>query len=344
VELAPFLQALGRRGKLDLSNLIEFCSSVSLFTRPPRHEAVRRMLGQALSRIWRMNLPELLSGRAEQLLAVGEREGVIDLAGGFGWPLALFVIATFLGIGEGDLHELSAKARDLIVVFERVIPSVSTLTKLDKSAAALNDYFLRLLRARRRNRADDGISLMLKVADECLGCSDQELAGYCTFFFAAAEETTAASISGSALILLQHALLREQIQSDPSRLPDAVGEMLRLVSPVQFVVRKMRNDIYLGDQLVRADEPLLLMLGAANRDPEVYPKPDEPELNRTGPESLVFAVGPYRCIGAQLAAFEVETAMRKLLSKRRLRLASQPALWTERRNIATLLHLPACFS
>ena len=60
LERASFLQTLAQRGKRDFSSLIEFCSSISLLTVPPRHEAVRRMLTQALGRIWRMNLPELL--------------------------------------------------------------------------------------------------------------------------------------------------------------------------------------------------------------------------------------------------------------------------------------------
>jgi cytochrome P450 len=57
------------------------------------------------------------------------------------------------------------------------------------------------------------------------------------------------------------------------------------------------------------------MLGAADRDPAAFPNPDEPELDRPGPDSLVFAPGPYRCIGAQLATFEVEVALRKLLER-----------------------------
>jgi cytochrome P450 len=342
-ELASFLQSLSERGKLDLSSLIEFCSSISLLTRPPRHDAVRRMLTQALGRIWRMNLPELLERRADQLLASGERDGVIDLAGGYGSPLALFVIGTFLGLPADDLPQLSALARDLIAVFERVVPSVSTAIKLNKCAAALIDYFVRLIASRRQHAGDDGTSLIVRLADEYLGCSDQELAGYCTFFFIAAEETTASAIAGAALTLLQHPSLRARLSNDPSRLPQAVGEMLRLLSPVQWVARHLRIDINLQGQLVRAGEPIVLMLGAANRDPAAFTSPDEPVLDRNGPESLVFAVGPYRCIGAQLATFEVELAVRKLLERTHLRLSSHSPVWTERMNIAPLLQLQACF-
>ena len=343
-ELAPFLRSLSQRGKLDLSSLIEVSSAISFFVRPPGHDGVRRMLNRALAGIWRMNLSELLERRADHLLTLGERNGAIDLAGGYGRLLALFVIGTFLGVPEDDLPELSALARDLMAVFERIVLSLSTVIKLDKCAAVLLDYFTRLIASRRKNSGDDGASLMVRLADEHLGCSDRELAGYCTFFFIAAEETTAAAICGAVLILLQHRSLRERLLSDPSQLPHAVGEMLRLVSPVQFVSRELRVDINLEGHLIRAGERIVLMLGAANRDPAAFSNPDEPVLDRTGPEALPFAVGPYRCIGAQLATFEVELAIRKLLERPHIQLSPDSPVWIDRMNIAPLLQLKACFT
>ncbi|MGP0070941.1 MAG: cytochrome P450 [Bryobacteraceae bacterium] len=338
-----FLESFSQRGNLDLSSLIRFWSSVSLFTRGPHHDAVRRMLAHALGGIRRMNLPELLERRADLLLDGGERDGSIDLVAGYGKALALFVIGSFLGVPEEDLPELSRLAADLIIMFERTVPSVNTLIKLNKSAAASLEYFERLIDWRRRERRDDGISLMVELADKQLRCSDQELAGYCTFFFIAAEESTAAAISESALILLRRPELRAHLAGDPSRVPLAARELLRLVSPVQYVGRQMRVDFRVADRSIRAGQPIILMLGAANRDPADFPNPDEPRLDRSGPETLVFAAGPYRCIGAQLATFEVETAVRKLLQRPRIQLSPQVPAWTDRTNIAPLIRLQADF-
>jgi len=105
----------------------------------------------------------------------------------------------------------------------------------------------------------------------------------------------------------------------------------------------LRVDIEVAGQPVRAGEAILLMLGSANRDPAAFPNPDEPELDRFGTESLVFAPGPYRCIGAQLATYEVEVAVRKLLERLRIQLASDQPVWTELMNIAPLKRLPAHF-
>jgi cytochrome P450 len=343
LDVMPFLKSLSRRGNLDLSSLLAFCSSLSLLTRPPHHESLRRVLAQAMGGIRRLNLSDLLERRADLLLDTGEQNGSIDLAADYGRALPLFVISSFLGVPEDDIPKLGELAYDLIAVFEGSLPSVSTLTKLNYSASVLMDYFKCLITSRRKARGDDGTSLLVELADKQLGCTDAELAGYCTFFFIAAEETTAAGISGACHILMQHPRLRAQLSEDPSLIPQAVRELLRLVSPVQYVFRQMRVEIQVAGQLIRAGEATMLVLGAANRDPAVFSNPDEPELERSGPEALMFAPGPYHCIGAQLATFEVEIALRKLLERPRLQLSSRLPVWAERKNISPFRHLEAHF-
>jgi cytochrome P450 len=344
LEVMPFLEKLSRRGGLDLPNLLAFCAALSLLTRPPRHEAVRKMLGQALGGIARLDLPGLVSRRAEALLDDGHRRGSIDLAEGYGRALALFVIGTFLGIPDDDLMTLSALAREFMAVFERTVPSVRTMQKLDRCAAALTGYFLPLLAARRRNPGADGLSSIVRFADEQFPRADEELAQNCLFFFIAAEETTSAAIATGAWVLLQRPGWRAHLAADPSRHKDAALELLRLASPIQFVARQLGADVELAGQKIRAGEPLMLMLGAANRDPEAFPDPDEPVLDRQGPKPLVFAAGPYSCVGAQLAALEVEIAMRALLNRPALQLSSNVPIWSDRMNIAPLLRLEAQFT
>jgi cytochrome P450 len=342
LEVMPVLKELCRRGRLELPSLVSFCASLSLLTRPPRHEVIRRALGYALGGIRHMNLPELLNRRADQLLDAGQRSGSIDLAGGFGRALALFAFGTFFGIPEEDLPELGALARDFMAVFERTMPSVQMLIKLDQCAATLTGYFVPLLAARRKNPGTDGLSLLVRFADED-GPNDAELAQNC-LFFSGAGETTAAGISTAVLQLLQRPALCAQLRSDPSKLAVAALEMLRLASPIQYVARQLRVDVEIEGQVIRAGEPVFLMLGAANRDPAVFPNPDEPLLDRSGPKPVMFAAGPYTCVGAQLATLEVEIAMGKLLERPGLRLAPTAPVWSQRMNIAPLQRLEACFT
>ncbi len=344
LEVMPYLQELCKRGGLRLPSLLGFYASLSLLTRPPRHDVLRRVLAQALGGIWRMNLPQLLAQRADHLLDAGQLEGRIDLAEGFGRALALFVIGTFLGIPEEDLPMLSSLAADFMAVFERIVPSVRVMSELDRCAGELTGYFAPLLSARRRSPREDGLSMIVRLADQHFGPSDEELAQNCLFFFIAAEETTSAAISSAALILLERPALRARLSTDASLHKGAVLEFLRLASPIQYVARQLRVDIELGGQVIRAGEPIMLMLGAANRDPAVFADPDEPVIERSGPRSLAFAVGPYSCVGAQLATLEVEVAVQKLLERPNLHLSAAAPVWSDRMNIAPLLQLQASFT
>jgi cytochrome P450 len=146
------------------------------------------------------------------------------------------------------------------------------------------------------------------------------------------------------LILLQRPDLRARLSRDPSLHKGAAVEFLRLASPIQYVARQLRADIEIEGQLIRAGEPVMLMLGAANRDPAAFPDPDEPVLGRSGERPLTFAAGPYTCVGAQLATLEVEIAVRKLLDRPNLVLSSTAPVWSDRMNIAPLLRLEACFT
>jgi cytochrome P450 len=343
LDAMPFLQSLSDRGALRLSKLLAFVSSLSLLNRPPRHEAIRRVLAQALAGVRNLSLAQMLEHRATELLERGAHDGRIDLAAGYGRALALFVIGRFLGIAEADVCELGVVAADFMAIFERQLPSVSMLKKLNDGAGALMTYFADLIRARRQSPADDGISLIVRLSDESLACSDEELAGHCTFFFIAAEETTGAAITSAARSLLQLPELQSALRTDPSRIADAARELLRLASPVQYVARQLRSDIHIADQRIPAGDALILMLGSANRDPAAFPDPDEVDLDRRGPDSLVFAAGPYRCVGAQLATFEMEVAIRNLLAWRGLSLSRQPPTWTDRMNIAPIRHLEAVY-
>jgi cytochrome P450 len=339
----PFLQAICQRGGFELGNLTGFVSCITLLTRPPRHDAVRRVLAQALAATREPRFAEFIRARADTLLGDGAREGSIDLAGGFARAIALSVVGDYLGIPDEDMRELAELGDELTEVSERLVQPISTLKRLDACAAALTGYFTRLVTARRRSPGNDGTSLIIRLADETIGCEDRELAGTCAFFFVAAQQTTAVGISSAALMLLENDALRQRLTHTPSLIPRAATELLRLASPLQHIVRQFRTDQEIAGQEVRADEPLILLLGAANRDPVAFPCPDMPDLDRAGPESLAFAAGPYRCVGAQLASMELEAAMRALLDHPELRLSAEPPVWSGRMNVVPLTRLMAEF-
>ena len=110
------------------------------------------------------------------------------------------------------------------------------------------------------------------------------LAGYCTFFIGG-EETTASGIAASTYMLLQRSALRERMRTQHDKLPGATREFLRLAAPFRYVTRIASRDSVLCEQTVASGSRVILMLGAANRDPSAFTNPDEIDPDRAGPDS-----------------------------------------------------------
>jgi cytochrome P450 len=343
VEPGKSLRLLGQRGGIDLSSLQSFLSSMSFFTHPPLHDSLRRLLAQAVAAIRSPTLQASLERYADQLLDAGLRRGSIDLAEGYGKPLAMFVISRFFGVADGDMPRLSALISDLMEVFEFTLPTVKGLLRFNHCARELTEYFARLVASRRLSPGPDGISTIIRLSDEQLGRSDEEVAQYCLTLFMAAEVTTGAGISAAALELLGRPALSTQLRTNLSLLPSAAQELMRLNSPVQCVLRQVPADLTVAGETIRAGDPIVLMLGAANLDPRAFPNPGDVVLGRTEPKPLTFAAGAYACIGMQLATLEVEIGMRKLLDQPRLRLSAEAPVWSTRRNFESLERVSAIF-
>src|SRR5205085_1519606 len=105
------------------------------------------------------------------------------------------------------------------------------------------------------------------------------------------------------------------LRDEPDRAPEAIDELLRYDSPVQFTGRQARKELAIGGKAVRAGDFVLLVLGAANRDPEQFPDPDRLDVTRREVRHLAFAHGPHFCLGAPLARMEGQIALRALLER-----------------------------
>ena len=132
----------------------------------------------------------------------------------------------------------------------------------------------------------------------------------------AGHETTTHLISGSAYELLKNPDLRDWLEEDWSRVDLAVEEFLRFISPVQFTKpRYVRRDIELGGVKLRKGEKVMVMLAAANMDPQANPHPERLDLQRRPNRHIAFGTGIHFCLGHQLARIEGKCALKSLLRR-----------------------------
>lgn len=227
-------------------------------------------------------------------------------------PLPIAVAAAWMGLDINAARLL----RDESPAITRMLTDSSDATAVENGAdalAALLTEFLPLAADRRRHPGEDLLSFI--AADTDLELDDVVTTA---IIIAIAGHETTANLLGTAMIRLltaQRGGVRpiEAIDTIDERL---ITELLRLDGPAQAVVRTATHDHTFGDATIRAGEPALVVLAAANRDPAVFPSPDQLRTDRPGPAPLTFGHGAHYCLGAALARLETVTALQRVLARR----------------------------
>jgi hypothetical protein len=194
-----------------------------------------------------------------------------------------------------------------------------------RAADEAHAYFETIIEERRREPRDDLVSALLAAEEEGDRLSHDELLAVMLLILVAGNETTRNLIGNGMLALLRNPDQLELLRDQPELMDAAVEEMLRLDSPVQLNGRYVREDVEIGGKRIRAGQRVITLIGAANRDPEVFADPDRMDIRRPHNSHLSFGRGIHYCLGAPLAALEVRTAFTALLDRfSEIRLAEEP--------------------
>jgi cytochrome P450 family 142 subfamily A polypeptide 1 len=209
-----------------------------------------------------------------------------------------------------------------------------------KSGAAAMEYMTyvtAVIEDRREEPKDDLISILVQAKDDgvlvehtreqgesidaTLGRSDEhtsmnndELIKMSILLMVAGNETTRNGLSGGMQLLIENPDAKQRLIDDPSLIPTAVEEMLRLVSPVLSFLRTATQDTELRGVPIKQGEKILMMYGSANRDPEEFENPDAFDIDRN-PHHVAFGIGNHFCLGANLARMEMRVAVNELLRR-----------------------------
>ncbi len=281
---------------------------------PPDHTRLRRLTQPAFS-------PKQMAGyrpRIEQtvadLLDPAAGSGEFDIVRALAAPLPIAVITNLLGIPDADAGRF---ARYGMVIGGALdgIRSLSHAGRLQAANTELADLFEHLFALRRREPADDIVSRI--IAAEGDQVRPDELLPLCVLLLVAGFETTVNLIGNAVNALLDHPDQWEALCADPDGLAGpAVEETLRFDPPVQRTGRFALEPLELEGRLVRRYQYVVTLLGAANRDPEVYPDPDRFDITRAHTvDHLAFSSGIHYCVGRPLATLEATVALRSLAQR-----------------------------
>ncbi|MER5770341.1 cytochrome P450 family protein [Streptomyces sp. NPDC001985] len=293
---------------------------------PPDHTRLRRLVSKAFT-------PRTVAEFAPRVQELTDRfidgfieRGEADLIHEFAFPLPIHAICDLLGVPREDQDDFRDWAGMMIRHGGGPRGGVA------RSVKKIRGYLVELIHRKRENPGDDLISGLIRASDHGEHLTENEAAAMAFILLFAGFETTVNLIGNGAYALLTHPEQRERLQTslaagETGLLATGVEELLRYDGPVEMATWRFATEpLVIGDQEIGTGDPVLVVLAAADRDPERFSEPDVLDLSRRDNQHLGYGHGIHYCLGAPLARLEGQTALATLLRRLPdLRLAADPA-------------------
>ncbi|MER7340854.1 cytochrome P450 [Streptomyces sp. NPDC000075] len=279
-----------------------------LATDPPRHTRLRKLVTKAFTTGAVRALRPFIARATDELLDSWPAGEPVDFVARLAVPLPVLVICRLLGVPRADGPAVRRWSAELFAEGE---PAV-----IDAASHAIAGYMTDLIAARRLDPGDSLLDGLISARDGEDRLSEEELVSLAVLLLVAGHETTTNALGNALLALLLHPAALERLREDPDGIPGALDELLRFDPSVSTATFRFTTEpVALGGTEIPAGVPVLVALGAANRDPARFPAPDHLDPDRDAAAHLAFGHGVHRCLGAPLARAELEIVLRAVLTR-----------------------------
>jgi len=298
----------------------------------PRHTQLRRLINRGFTPRMVKKLEDVFTRITTEAIDRIAAKGHCDFVDDIAVPLPLLLIAEMIGIRPEDRSRFHYWS-DAMIAAEGNMGDPEITVKASAAFMEYSAYLEDIIEDRRANPRDDLVSILVGAKDEGLleifddghnpersddeeyvSLANDELIKLLVLLLVAGNETTRNAISGSMQLLIENPEARNALIDDPSKIPVAVEEMLRLVSPVHSFGRTVTADTELRGKQLRKGDTVLVIYNSANRDADAFEDPDTLRIDRN-PHHVAFGIGNHFCMGANLARMELRVALRELLRR-----------------------------
>ena len=302
---------------------------------PPLHRQYKQIIAPSLSRAVQAGKEpyyrQLARTYIDRFLARGHCELFEELCN----PVAAHALMDALGVPEPDRERLADLAKTL----------VRGKAEAGTQASEIYDYFSGLAERKRRVPEDDIVSRLCTATVDDRPLTEEEILDYCVILLPAGFETTASSLSFMLLLLVEHPRLQDELRTNPTRIPDALEEMMRFATPTRSHTRTVTTDTVVGGQKLGAGERVYLNWAGANRDPRAFDRPDELLVDRRPNRHMSYGFGAHICVGMHMARAEMKATLEEALAAMdEIQLTDPGQVIEELGTTWAITHLPVSFT
>jgi cytochrome P450 len=249
-------------------------------------------------------IEQLTNAALDRMAAAGADGQPFDFMSEFAFPVPANIMGELIGVPEEDRVWYRARARAMGDILDFDTVNWRTVKAADTAVNELNAFFADLTAKRRADPHDDLISALVKTQDANEWLDDVLLFSNLITMFNAGFVTATNMFGHSVVYLTQRPHLMRAMLDQPDLVPGYVEEILRCEPPTHFVVRHATVDTEVTGVTIPAGSLVLVLLGAANRDPRKFPDPDEFDPMRQDNHQIAFGAGAHHCLGAALTRVE----------------------------------------
>jgi cytochrome P450 len=284
---------------------------------PPRHTQFRAIVERLFTGPIVKRMETYIEAEVDRLIDAFIDTGEVDFYRQFAVPLPLGLIADQLGVPREDMEKFELWSGAIVETLGIMLSEERKL-ECTRLIIEFQHYFVNKMAERRESPQEDIISLIAtaRLDGEGPDLTTEERLALIQQLLVAGNETTRHHLAKCMLLLIHHPDQQALLRQDPSLIAGFVEESLRLEAPTQGLFRRVTRDYDLGGTVLPAGAKVMLLYGAANRDPSMFPQPNELDVTRDNARRHVaFGYGIHVCIGAMLARKELQVAYRRVLAR-----------------------------
>jgi hypothetical protein len=279
---------------------------------PPRHDRIRALVSKGFTPRRVADLEPSIRALAVRHLERVREAGRMDFVADFAGKLPMDVVSEMLGVPESDRDELRGWS-DTVLHREEGVRGVPP--EGVAASGKLLRYFVDVVAERRRRPGEDLASALCTAEIDGEKLSDKDIIAFLYLLIIAGNETTTKLLANAVYWLQRHPAVRKEVGESHALVPQWVEETLRFDNSTQLMARSVSEDFSYRGHAMKRGQKVLLLIGSANRDEQVFPSPDFFDIHRDTSQHLSFGRGTHFCLGAALARLEAKVSLEEVLRR-----------------------------